>query len=170
MATQSIIEIMEKRIDCKEEAPHICMPLETKRDCKRSVKRLLHPSIAKLMISTALFFSIIARNQKHVQGLVFIVAAAIIWVLASFVVQRVEDKGLSPFLLSYIANSLFIVYLPLDKLLKHQAFTSAWSRCKTSSVFDDPEFQRQTKYLSLHFCTVCTAACSTGSRGFGLRI
>ena len=38
--------------------------------------------------------------------------------LASFVVQQVEDEGLSPFLLSYIANSLFIVYLPLDRLLK----------------------------------------------------
>ena len=61
---------------------------------------------------------LIIKNQKHLLGLLFIIAAAVIWVLASFVVQQVEDEGLSPFLLSYIANSLFIVYLPLDRLLK----------------------------------------------------
>jgi hypothetical protein len=34
-------------------------------------------------------------------------------VLASFLVQDLEAEGLNPFLLTYIANSLFIVYLPL---------------------------------------------------------
>ena len=38
---------------------------------------------------------------------------AVIWVLASFLVQEVEAEGLSPFALTYIANSLFIIYLPV---------------------------------------------------------
>ena len=71
---------------------------------------------------------LIIKNQKHLLGLLFIIAAAVIWVLASFVVQQVEDEGLSPFLLSYIANSLFIVYLPLDRLLKEDFCKSKWSR------------------------------------------
>lgn len=83
------------------------------------------------MFSTAAVRLFVARNRKHIQGLLFIVTAAVIWVLASFVVQEVEDEGLSPFLLSYIANSLFIVYLPIDKLIKQRALSSVqWSRCE----------------------------------------
>lgn len=57
-------------------------------------------------------------RDKQVKGILCTVAAAIIWVLASFVVQRVEDQGLSPFVLSYIANSLFVIFLPLDYFQK----------------------------------------------------
>ena len=39
-------------------------------------------------------------------------------VLASFLVQDLEAEGLNPFLLTYIANSLFIVYLPIYVLMK----------------------------------------------------
>ena len=46
-------------------------------------------------------------------GILFIVLVAVIWVLASFLVQEVEAEGLSPFALTYIANSLFIIYLPI---------------------------------------------------------
>lgn len=42
-------------------------------------------------------------------------------VLASFLVQDLEAEGLNPFLLTYIANSLFIVYLPAYALVKRQA-------------------------------------------------
>ena len=35
-------------------------------------------------------------------------------VLASFLVQDLESGGLNPFLLTYIANSLFIIYLPIQ--------------------------------------------------------
>ena len=56
------------------------------------------------------------EQQNHLLGLTFICAVAFIWVLASFVVQEVEAEGLSPFVLSYIANSLFVVYLPINYL------------------------------------------------------
>ena len=56
------------------------------------------------------------ERRKWIFGLLCIVCVALIWVVASFVVQEVEDEGLHPFLLSYIANSLFVVYLPLHFL------------------------------------------------------
>ena len=57
-------------------------------------------------------------DGRQVKGILCTVTAAVIWVLASFIVQKVEDEGLSPVILSYIANSLFIVFLPLDYGLK----------------------------------------------------
>lgn len=55
--------------------------------------------------------------QKHkVLGLFFIFVVALIWVLASFIVQEIEGEGLDPFVLTYIANSLFIVLLPVHYL------------------------------------------------------
>ena len=53
------------------------------------------------------------ERRRYAFGLLLIVSVAFIWVAASFVVQQVESEGLHPFLLTYIANSLFIVYLPL---------------------------------------------------------
>ncbi|KAH6767709.1 EamA-like transporter family [Perilla frutescens var. hirtella] len=41
---------------------------------------------------------------------------AIIWIAASFVVQSVVDEGVSPFLVTYICNSLFVVYIPLVEI------------------------------------------------------
>lgn len=49
-------------------------------------------------------------------GLIYIVAVATIWIAASFVVQSVVDAGVSPFLITYICNSLFIVYIPLVEI------------------------------------------------------
>ncbi|GER25018.1 solute carrier family 35 member F5 [Striga asiatica] len=49
-------------------------------------------------------------------GLGYIFAVATIWIAASFVVQSVVDEGVSPFLVTYICNSLFIVYIPLVEL------------------------------------------------------
>ena len=87
-------------------------------------------------------------KRDRILGLLFIVAVAFIWVcisncslsvrshnpfriisydtpcilalqvLASFLVQDLEAEGLNPFLLTYIANSLFIVYLPIYVLVK----------------------------------------------------
>ena len=57
-------------------------------------------------------------------GILFIFLVAVTWVLASFLVQEVEAEGLSPFALTYIANSLFIIYLPVyfvtQKLKQHR--------------------------------------------------
>ncbi|EOX93950.1 hypothetical protein QUC31_004365 [Theobroma cacao] len=49
-------------------------------------------------------------------GLLYIFAVAAIWIAASFVVQSVVDAGVSPFLVTYICNSLFIVYIPLVEI------------------------------------------------------
>lgn len=49
-------------------------------------------------------------------GLTYIVAVATIWIAASFVVQSVVDGGVSPFLITYICNSLFVVYIPLVEI------------------------------------------------------
>lgn len=56
------------------------------------------------------------ENWKWVLGLVYIFAVATIWIAASFVVQSVVDEGVSPFIVTYICNSLFIVYLPLVEI------------------------------------------------------
>ena len=45
----------------------------------------------------------------------------LVQVLASFLVQDLEAEGLNPFLLTYIANSLFIIYLPAYALAKRIA-------------------------------------------------
>ncbi|KAK9041021.1 hypothetical protein V6N11_016149 [Hibiscus sabdariffa] len=52
-------------------------------------------------------------------GLLYIFAVAAIWIAASFVVQSVVDAGVSPFLITYICNSLFIVYIPLVEIARY---------------------------------------------------
>lgn len=56
---------------------------------------------------------------KWVLGLVYIFAVATIWIAASFVVQSVVDDGVSPFLVTYICNSLFVVYIPLVEIARY---------------------------------------------------
>lgn len=58
------------------------------------------------------------RSQvwRWVLGLIYIVAVATIWIAASFVVQSVVDEGVSPFLITYICNSLFVVYIPIVEI------------------------------------------------------
>ncbi|KAE9463782.1 hypothetical protein C3L33_04318, partial [Rhododendron williamsianum] len=53
---------------------------------------------------------------RWVLGLIYIVVVASIWIVASFVVQSVVDEGVSPFLIAYICNSLFVVYIPLFEI------------------------------------------------------
>ena len=53
---------------------------------------------------------------RWVLGLIYIVAVAIIWIAASYVVQSVVDAGVSPFLITYICNSLFVIYIPLVEI------------------------------------------------------
>ena len=64
-------------------------------------------------------------DSNYFKGVLCTVIAAVIWVLASFVVQEVEDEGLSPFILSYIANSLFVIFLPIDYLRERGYFRRA---------------------------------------------
>ncbi|CAM6084248.1 unnamed protein product [Calypogeia fissa] len=50
---------------------------------------------------------------RWIWGVVYIVLVAMIWIAASFVVQNVVESGVSPFLITYICNSLFIIYIPI---------------------------------------------------------
>nr|XP_043618121.1 solute carrier family 35 member F5 [Erigeron canadensis] len=57
-----------------------------------------------------------SKTWRWVLGLIYILAVATIWIAASFVVQSVVDGGVSPFLVTYICNSLFIIYIPLVEI------------------------------------------------------
>ncbi|KAL3695817.1 hypothetical protein R1sor_009893 [Riccia sorocarpa] len=52
-------------------------------------------------------------SWRWITGVVYIISVALIWITASFVVQSVVDGGVSPFLITYICNSLFVVYIPI---------------------------------------------------------
>ena len=52
-------------------------------------------------------------DPKRALGLVFIVTVALIWVVASFVVQGIQAQGAHPAVLTLVANSLFAVYVPV---------------------------------------------------------
>ncbi|KAK8918345.1 hypothetical protein KSP39_PZI021435 [Platanthera zijinensis] len=52
-------------------------------------------------------------------GIAYIVAVASIWIAASYIVQTVVDEGVSPFLLTYICNSLFVVYIPIVEIARY---------------------------------------------------
>ena len=55
-------------------------------------------------------------------------------VLASFLVQDLEAEGLNPFLLTYIANSLFIVYLPIYVIVKRLTYGQKGRQAALQSV------------------------------------
>lgn len=57
-----------------------------------------------------------SKVWRWVIGLIYIFAVATIWIAASFVVQSVVDAGVSPFLITFICNSLFVIYLPLFEI------------------------------------------------------
>lgn len=54
------------------------------------------------------------NDRKRLIGFTFITAVAIIWVVASFLVQGLESSGAHPAVLTFIANSLFAIYLPIS--------------------------------------------------------
>ncbi|KAI3813741.1 hypothetical protein L1987_18473 [Smallanthus sonchifolius] len=56
------------------------------------------------------------KTWRWILGLIYIFAVATIWIAASFVVQSVVDEGVSPFLITYICNSLFVIYIPLVEI------------------------------------------------------
>lgn len=59
------------------------------------------------------------NSWRWALGIVYIVAVASIWIAVSYIVQRVVDEGVSPFLLSYICNSLFVVYIPIVEIARY---------------------------------------------------
>lgn len=62
------------------------------------------------------------ESREKLLGFSFILAVAIIWVAASFAVQGIESTGVHPAVLTYIANSLFALYLPIYMI--HAKITS----------------------------------------------
>ncbi|KAK7255938.1 hypothetical protein RIF29_29367 [Crotalaria pallida] len=57
-----------------------------------------------------------SKAGKWGLGLLYIFLVATIWIAASFVVQSVVDGGVSPFLVTYICNSLFVVLIPIVEI------------------------------------------------------
>jgi len=62
-------------------------------------------------------FSLLAGFTPMQQlGYCFIFTVALIWVIASFVVQEIVSSGIPPFVLTYFCNSMFVMYLPVSEL------------------------------------------------------
>ncbi|KAB1210161.1 hypothetical protein CJ030_MR6G022649 [Morella rubra] len=77
---------------------------------------------------------------RWVLGLIYIVAVASIWIAASFVVQSVVDEGVSPFLITYICNSLFVIYIPMVEIGRflEDTYGGLWFwKNKKSSISQD---------------------------------
>ncbi|XP_016432713.1 thiamine-repressible mitochondrial transport protein THI74 [Nicotiana tabacum] len=83
------------------------------------------------------------KNQtwRWVLGLVYILTVASIWIAASFVVQSVVDAGVSPFLVTYICNSLFVIYIPLIEIVRFledkYGTLLFWRKKKDTSTLQD---------------------------------
>lgn len=82
------------------------------------------------------------QSWRWVLGLVYIITVASIWIAASFVVQSVVDAGVSPFLVTYLCNSLFIVYIPFIEIvhfLEDKYGTVLFWRNNKDNTSDSPE-------------------------------
>ncbi|KAK4366186.1 hypothetical protein RND71_014066 [Anisodus tanguticus] len=81
------------------------------------------------------------QSWRWVLGLVYILTVASIWIAASFVVQSVVDAGVSPFLVTYLCNSLFIVYIPLIEIVRFlqdkYGTLLFWQKKKKDSTFQE---------------------------------
>ena len=65
-----------------------------------------------------------AIQKEQALGLCFVFCVAVIWVAASFLVQDLEARGINPFVLTYIANTLFLVLLPVSALSRKSEVAS----------------------------------------------
>uniref|UniRef100_A0A0D6QUB4 EamA domain-containing protein n=1 Tax=Araucaria cunninghamii TaxID=56994 RepID=A0A0D6QUB4_ARACU len=101
----------------------------------KSENCFLHCQVAKIKMQSP--------TWRWTIGILYIIAVALIWIAASFVVQSVVDGGVSPFLITYICNSLFVVYIPIVEIgrcLESSAW-KFWSQCT--------EEHRQRKAIQL---------------------
>ncbi|KAI3854589.1 hypothetical protein MKX03_005185 [Papaver bracteatum] len=57
--------------------------------------------------------------SRWVLGLFFLLAVALIWVASNFIVQSVISGGASPFLITYICNSLFTLCIPVFEIYRY---------------------------------------------------
>lgn len=77
-------------------------------------------------------------TRRWILGLVYIFVIAAIWIAASYIVQSVVDAGVSPFLVTYICNSLFMAYIPLVEIARcfNDSNRRIWSWWETESNAD----------------------------------
>ena len=75
--------------------------------------------------------------RDRAAGLACIAAVATIWAGASFVVQDIEAAGVPAFALTYVANSLFTLYLPLYGGLRARAWRR-WMAGRGGGVASPP--------------------------------
>lgn len=70
--------------------------------------------------------------------MIYIVAVASIWIAASYIVQSVVDEGVSPFLITYICNSLFVIYIPIVEAARYfeDSINNFWTKLKGKDVAD----------------------------------
>ena len=113
-------------------------------------------------------------SRRHLLGLLYILAVALIWISASFLVQALvsSDHGhapMHPFVLSYICSSTFLLYLPIAAW-RHKAWCglgSGWSarlrgrRCTCASVSRRQQPSVQPQH-SLSVPTACSRIRRTG--------
>ncbi|CAN1269692.1 Solute carrier family 35 member F5 [Linum perenne] len=83
-----------------------------------------------------------SKAWRWTVGIIYIVAVATIWIAASFVVQSVVDGGVSPFLITYICNSLFVVYLPIAEIARYLEDWRAKKKNSGSKSVDRSESER----------------------------
>lgn len=93
--------------------PVACPPTHTHVTMRRH--RCCSPALAAFLTTPS-------PARDRAAGLACIAAVAAIWAGASFVVQDIEAAGVPAFALTYVANSLFTLYLPLYGGLR----TRAW--------------------------------------------
>lgn len=53
------------------------------------------------------------NGKERLLGISFVVLVSFIWVIASFLVQNIEETGVHPVVVTYISNSLFALYFPI---------------------------------------------------------
>lgn len=63
---------------------------------------------------------------RMAEGVALIVGVAVIWVSASVLVQYIYESFEGPFFLTYVSNSLFMVFLPMLWLTRSAKERGCW--------------------------------------------
>ena len=70
-------------------------------------------------------------DRPFVAGLAMILAVCVIWTFSSVLVQRVEHERVSPVVLTYACNALFVVYL-VPRLARRRGDAAPRARRETT--------------------------------------
>jgi solute carrier family 35, member F5 len=103
-----------------------------------------------------------SSSWKWCLGLIYIVAVASIWIAASYIVQSVVDAGVSPFLITYICNSLFVIYIPIVEVARYfeDSIETFWAkfRCKDAESLQESTDLESVNLLQSgeHECNAAT--------------